>query len=130
MSAPTSRYLSAIPRPRPVPPPVTRMRLPLNNPGRNMICPLREIFAPALPGGSAARTPQSYRIGRWAGCVPGGELRAARANRDLCTDEKRIRTEITVMDIRKSGLGMAFIRDRRMRTDVLFIRAHSTIRAE
>src|SRR5487761_1910829 len=62
MSAPNSRYLSTISRPRPVPPPVTRMRLPLNNPGWNMVCPLREIFARALPGGSAPQARQCYRI--------------------------------------------------------------------
>jgi len=32
-------------------------------------------------------------------------LRAPRANRDFRTDEKRIRTEITVMDKSKGGLG-------------------------
>jgi len=32
-------------------------------------------------------------------------LRAARANRVFCTDEKRIRTENTVIDESKSGLG-------------------------
>jgi hypothetical protein len=34
------------------------------------------------------------------------ELRAARANRDLCTDEKRIRTENTVMINSKQGVGL------------------------
>jgi hypothetical protein len=34
------------------------------------------------------------------------QLRAARANRDFCADEKRIRTEITVMDKSKDGLGL------------------------
>jgi hypothetical protein len=33
-------------------------------------------------------------------------LRAARANRDFCADEKRIRAEITVMDKSKDGLGL------------------------
>jgi hypothetical protein len=33
-------------------------------------------------------------------------LRAARANRDFCADEKRIRTEITVMDKSKDGLDL------------------------
>jgi len=32
-------------------------------------------------------------------------LRAPRANRDFCADEKRIRTEITVMDKSKGGSG-------------------------
>jgi len=57
-------------------------------------------------------------------------LRAARANRVFCTDEKRIRTENTVMDKNNNGLGVAFIRDRRLGTDALFIRAQSTIRAD
>jgi len=34
------------------------------------------------------------------------DLRAARANRDFGTDEKRIRTKITVMDKSNSGLGL------------------------
>jgi len=46
----------------------------------------------------------------------------------FCTDEKRIRTENVVMD--KSEDYGAFIRDRRLRVDVLFIRAQSTIRAD
>jgi len=33
-----------------------------------MICPLRKIFTPALPGGSAAQTLQCYRIGHAPGC--------------------------------------------------------------
>src|ERR1039458_1151582 len=33
-------------------------------------------------------------------------LRAARANRVFCTDEKRIRAENTVMDKSKNGLGL------------------------
>jgi hypothetical protein len=33
-------------------------------------------------------------------------LRAARANRVFCTDEKRIRTENAVMDKRKGGSGL------------------------
>jgi hypothetical protein len=37
---------------------------------------------------------------------PGQNLRAARANRDFCADEKRIRAEITVMDKSKGGLGL------------------------
>jgi len=38
--------------------------------------------------------------------MSGAALRAARANRDFGTDEKRIRTKITVMDKRKNGLGL------------------------
>ncbi|MBI5911390.1 MAG: hypothetical protein HY848_15745 [Betaproteobacteria bacterium] len=57
-------------------------------------------------------------------------LRAARANLVFGTDEKRIRTKITVMDKSNNGFGFAFIRDPRLRTDVLFIRAQSTIRAD
>ena len=38
--------------------------------------------------------------------MPGSALRAARANRDFGTDEKRIRTKITVMDKSNSGLGL------------------------
>ena len=34
------------------------------------------------------------------------ELRAARANRVFCTDEKRIRTENTVMDKNKDSVGV------------------------
>jgi hypothetical protein len=56
------------------------------------------------------------------------ELRAARANRVFRTDKKRIRTENTVLIKDKDGMG--FIRDRRLRADVLFIRAQSTIRAD
>jgi hypothetical protein len=33
------------------------------------------------------------------------DLRAARANRDFCTDEKRIRTEITVIVRNKNRMG-------------------------
>jgi len=33
-------------------------------------------------------------------------LRATRANRDFGTDEKRIRTKITVMDKSNNGLGL------------------------
>jgi hypothetical protein len=54
----------------------------------------------------------------------------ARANRVFCTDKKRIRTENTVMDKINSGLWVGFIQDRRLRADVLFIRAQSTIRAD
>src|SRR6266850_6043420 len=39
MSAPSERYLVAISLPRPVPPPVTRMRLPLSRPSLNMRAP-------------------------------------------------------------------------------------------
>jgi len=35
-------------------------------------------------------------------------LRAARANRVFCTDEKRIRTENTVMDKNKDSAGVLF----------------------
>src|SRR5437660_6271459 len=38
-SAPRARYLAAISLPRPVPPPVTRMRLPLRRPSLNMGAP-------------------------------------------------------------------------------------------
>jgi hypothetical protein len=34
------------------------------------------------------------------------DLRAARANRDFCTDEKRIRTEITVIANNKGSAGI------------------------
>jgi len=59
-----------------------------------------------------------------------GHCALARANRVFGTDEKRIRTENTVMDKSKNGLGLGFIQDRRLRADVLFIRAQSTIRAD
>ncbi|HEY5293241.1 MAG TPA: hypothetical protein VIJ43_13110, partial [Burkholderiales bacterium] len=58
------------------------------------------------------------------------DLRAARANRVFCTDEKRIRTENTVRDKNNKGFGLVCIQDRRLRTDVFFIRAQSTIRAD
>src|SRR5487761_2012902 len=70
MSAPSSRYLSTISRPRPVPPPVTRMRLPLNNPGWNMMCPLRENFARVAGrprGASAAMLPHRLPAPLWRG---------------------------------------------------------------
>jgi hypothetical protein len=35
------------------------------------------------------------------------DLRAARANRVFCTDEKRIRTEDTVTDKSNNGLGLS-----------------------
>jgi hypothetical protein len=35
--------------------------------------------------------------------MPPAELRAARANRVFCTDEKRIRTKNTVIDKNKDG---------------------------
>src|SRR5258705_3392408 len=38
-SAPSVRYFAAISLPRPVPPPVTRMRLPLSSPSLNMRAP-------------------------------------------------------------------------------------------
>jgi len=55
-------------------------------------------------------------------------LRAARANRVFCADEKRIRTENTVMV--KTRTVEVSIQDRRLCADVLFIRAQSTIRAD
>jgi hypothetical protein len=57
-------------------------------------------------------------------------LRAARANRVFYTDEKRIRIENTVMEKSNKGLGVAFIQDRRLCADALFIRAQSAIRAD
>jgi hypothetical protein len=55
-------------------------------------------------------------------------LRAARANLDFGADEKRIRTKIKVID--KSKGGLVFIHDPRLRTDALFIRTQSRIRAD
>ena len=56
------------------------------------------------------------------------DLRAARANRVFRADEKRIRTENTVMDKSKDSAGVSYkIADC---DDVLFIRAQSTIRAD
>jgi hypothetical protein len=40
-------------------------------------------------------------------------LRALRANHVFCTDEKRIRTENTVMDKSSNSLGLGVIQDRR-----------------
>ncbi|MBI5909813.1 MAG: hypothetical protein HY848_07665 [Betaproteobacteria bacterium] len=62
--------------------------------------------------------------------MPLADLRAARANRVFCTDKTHIRTENAVMDKNNKGLGVAFIQDRRLRADVLFIRAQSAIRAD
>jgi len=56
-------------------------------------------------------------------------LRAARANRVFCADEKRIRTENTVI-VNSKGRRRGFIQDRRLGADVLFIRAQSAIRAD
>jgi len=44
-------------------------------------------------------------------------LRAPRANRVFCTDKNRIRTENTVLVKSKTGLGLLFIQDRRLRAD-------------
>jgi len=41
-------------------------------------------------------------------CMPPEDLRAARANRVFCTDEKHIRTENTVIDKSNNGLGLLF----------------------
>ncbi|MBI5912586.1 MAG: hypothetical protein HY848_21860, partial [Betaproteobacteria bacterium] len=59
-----------------------------------------------------------------------GHCALARANRVFGTDKKHIRTKNTVMDKSNDGLGFAFIQDRRLRADVLFIRAQSTIRVD
>jgi hypothetical protein len=57
-------------------------------------------------------------------------LRAARANRVCCTDEKkRIRTANTVMVNTKQGVGVLY-KIARLRADVLFIRTQSVIRAD
>jgi transcription elongation factor GreA len=68
--------------------------------------------------------------GRGADCrhISRKTLRAARANRVFCADEKHIRTENTVMVNPEHRAG--FIQDRRLRADVLFIRVQSTIRAD
>jgi hypothetical protein len=60
--------------------------------------------------------------------MPPTDLRAARANRVFCADEKCIRTENTVLVNTKRSAGV--IQDRRLRTDGLFIRAQSAIRAD
>jgi len=57
-------------------------------------------------------------------------LRAPRANHVFATDEKRIRSKNMVVDKSKSGLGLDFIQDRRLRAVTLFIRAQSAIRAD
>jgi len=56
------------------------------------------------------------------------DLRAARADGVFCTDEKRIRSENTVMVRSKDGEG--FLQDRRLHTDGFIVRAQSTIRAD
>src|SRR5688572_9830459 len=50
-SAPSSTYFAAISLPRPVPPPVTRMRLPLRRPSLNM----------RAPGGGSPHSKSSHR---------------------------------------------------------------------
>src|SRR6185503_5527070 len=50
-SAPSSTYLAAISLPRPVPPPVMRMRLPLRRPSLNM----------RAPGGGSSHSKSSHR---------------------------------------------------------------------
>ena len=57
--------------------------------------------------------------------VPPEDLRAARANRVFCADEKRIRTEKTVMVQTRTGRGL--IQDRRLRADEKHIRTQSAI---
>jgi hypothetical protein len=55
-------------------------------------------------------------------------VRAARANRVFCTDEKRIRTENTVMNKSKDSAGISYkiVDWARM----VFIRVQSTIRVD
>jgi hypothetical protein len=60
--------------------------------------------------------------------MPRTDLRAARANRVFCTDKKRIRTKTRLW--LKAKTAWVFIQDRRLSTDVLFIRAQSAIRAD
>jgi len=55
---------------------------------------------------------------------------ATRANRVFAMDKKHLRSKNTVMEKSNNGFGFAFIQDRRLGTDVLFIRAQSTIRAD
>ena len=57
-------------------------------------------------------------------------LSAARPNRDFGTDEKRIRTEITVMDRTQNGLGGVFLHDHRLCADGFIVRTQSAIRAD
>jgi hypothetical protein len=57
-------------------------------------------------------------------------LRALRANRVFRADEKRIRTENTVMNKSTEGVGVAFLHDRRLRADRCIVRAQSAIRAD
>jgi len=56
-------------------------------------------------------------------------LRAARANRIFRTDEKHIGTKNTVLEKINNSAG-GVIQDRRLRADMLFIRAQSAIRAD
>src|SRR3972149_3354082 len=96
MSAPSSRYLSAISRPRPVPPPVTRMRLPLNNPGWNMMGPLPGIFARALPGAGRRKR-------RDASASPSCPPRALL----LCRPEHSARGPVGFLDVAHNDLHRA-----------------------
>ena len=61
--------------------------------------------------------------------VAGRPLRAARANPVFGADEKRIRTKNTVIG-KSKGSYWIFIQDRRVRVDMLFIRAQSAIPAD
>jgi hypothetical protein len=72
---------------------------------------------------NSKRRPRSASVGK-------RPLRALRANRVFRADEKRIRTENTVMNKCTGGVGVAFLQDRRLRTDTLFIRAQPAIRAD
>jgi hypothetical protein len=58
------------------------------------------VASPTSRRGARRRCPRRQRL------LGKKNLRAARANRVFCTDEKRIRTENTVMDKSNNGLGL------------------------
>jgi hypothetical protein len=60
--------------------------------------------------------------------MPPAEMRAARANRVFCTDEKPSAQKTRLWLTPKAGLGV--IQDRRLCTDTLFIRAQAAIRTD
>jgi hypothetical protein len=69
--------------------------------------PSAQVRTPQLDASSCLRSSMSA----------GGRCALARANPVFGTDEKRIRTKNTVIDKDRDGVGLVFIRDRRLRTD-------------
>jgi len=57
--------------------------------------------------------------------MPGADLRATRANRIFCTDEKHIRAENTVMVKYNNGFGVVFCTRSPIACGRFFVRAKS-----